>query len=130
MKNQEEKSFPEIMLAIISHAKLSRRAFGMSIGHTSGTMIDNVINGRNGISAGLARKITNRYPEISYEWILTGKGTMLVKPKETPVDETILKQMKLLERLSEGQDAQIQLLKDRVKLLEQRFEPEKNLITT
>ena len=118
------------MLAIISHAKLSRRAFGMSIGHTSGTMIDNVINGRNGISAGLARKITNKYPEINYEWILTGKGTMLVKPKETPVDEAILKQMKLLERLSEGQDAQIQLLKDRVKLLEQRFEPEKILITT
>ena len=110
MKNQEEKCFPEIMLAIISHAKLSRRAFGMSIGHTSGTMIDNVINGRNGISAGLARKITNRYPEISYEWILTGKGTMLVKPKETPIDSLLLKRVELLEQLIKGQEARLSIM--------------------
>jgi len=121
MKNQEEKSFPEIMLAIISHAKLSRRAFGMSIGHTSGTMIDNVINGRNGISAGLARKITNRYPEISYEWILTGKGTMLVKPKETPIDSLLLKRVELLEQLIKGQEA-------RLSIMELRLDKNKNLI--
>ena len=135
MKNQEEKCFPEIMLAIISHAKLSRRAFGISIGHTSGTMIDNVINGRNGISAGLARKITNRYPEISYEWILTGKGTMLVKPKETPVDSLLLKRVEVLERISEGQDARIKLQSleinaqaSRIENLETLFDTKKNLM--
>ena len=126
METNDKKRI-EDLLSELKHTKYS---LSIALGYANGSVLNNIHNGRNGISAGLARKITNKYPEINYEWILTGKGTMLVKPKETPVDETILKQMKLLERLSEGQDAQIQLLKDRVKLLEQRFEPEKNLITT
>jgi len=118
------------LVEILKHIGARKNTLAKELGYTNGSVFYQIETGRNGISTSLARKITNKYPEINYEWILTGKGTMLVKPKETPVDETILKQMKLLERLSEGQDAQIQLLKDRVKLLEQRFEPEKNLITT
>ena len=123
------------MLAIISHAKMSRRAFGISIGHASGTMIDNVINGRNGISANLARKIINKYPEINYEWILTGRGTMLVEPKEAPVDNLLLKRVETLERISEGQDARIKLQSleiiaqnTRIEKLEALFDTEKNLM--
>ena len=134
MENQQKKSFPEIMLAIISHAKMSRRAFGISIGHTSGTMIDNVINGRNGISAGLARKIINKYPEINYEWVLTGRGTMLVESKEAPVDNLLLKRVETLERISEGQDARIKLQSleitaqnTRIEKLEALFDTKKNL---
>lgn len=37
----------------------------------------------HGISADLASKITNTYPSISYEWLLTGKGEMLVSPGAT-----------------------------------------------
>jgi len=118
------------LVEILKHIGARKNTLAKELGYTNGSVFYQIETGRNGISTSLARKITNKYPEINYEWILTGKGTMLVKPKETPVDEAILKQMKLLERLSEGQDAQIQLLKDRVKLLEQRFEPEKNLITT
>ena len=118
------------LVEILKHIGARKNTLAKELGYTNGSVFYQIETGRNGISTSLARKITNKYPEINYEWILTGKGTMLVKPKETPVDETILKQRKLLERLSEGQDAQIQLLKDRVKLLEQRFEPEKNLITT
>ena len=128
MENQEKKSFPEIMLAIISHAKMSRRAFGISIGHSSGTMVDNVINGRNGISAGLARKITNKYPEINYEWILTGRGTMLVEPKEAPVDSLLLKRIELLERLAGSQDDRINYQNKRIEKLEALFDTEKNLM--
>ena len=118
------------LVEILKHIGARKNTLAKELGYTNGSVFYQIETGRNGISTSLARKITNKYPEINYEWILTGKGTMLVKPKETPVDEAILQQMKLLERLSEGQDAQIQLLKDRVKLLEQRFEPEKNLITT
>ncbi|MFZ4414580.1 MAG: hypothetical protein ACOYOV_15965, partial [Bacteroidales bacterium] len=32
---------------------------------------------RNGISKGLASKIVEKYPEISYGWLLTGSGSML-----------------------------------------------------
>ena len=116
---------------------------GREIGKRDGTILYNIQTGRNKMSRNLAAKLKEVYPQLNESYLLTGKGTMLiqpkerccegemmVEPKETPVDEAILKQMKLLERLSEGQDAQIQLLKDRVKLLEQRFEPEKNLITT
>ena len=103
---------------------------GRDIGKRDGTVLYNIQSGRNKMSRNLAAKLKEAYPQLNELYLLTGEGSIEIEPKETLVDNSVIKQMKLLERLSEGQDAQIQLLKDRVKLLEQRFEPEKNLITT
>ena len=118
-----------ILESLLKYLKTNKNALARELG-TSASTFRNIETGRNAISSRVAKSIVERYSEVSYDWLMGEDCPMLIEPKETLVDEAILKQMKLLERLSEGQDAQIQLLKDRVKLLEQRFEPEKNLITT
>ena len=117
METNDKKRI-EDLLSELKHTKYS---LSIALGYANGSVLNNIHNGRNGISAGLARKITNRYPEISYEWILTGKGTMLVKPKETPIDSLLLKRVELLEQLIKGQEA-------RLSIMELRLDKNKNLI--
>jgi len=63
--------------AILKYTKLSKNAFGISIGDKNGMRLTHIENGRNTISEKLARDIVNRYPIISYEWILSGHGFMV-----------------------------------------------------
>ena len=131
METNDKKRI-EDLLSELKHTKYS---LSIALGYANGSVLNNIHNGRNGISAGLARKITNKYPEINYEWILTGKGTMLIKPKETPVDSLLLKRVEVLERISEGQDARIKLQSleinaqaSRIENLETLFDTKKNLM--
>ena len=120
---------------ILLHLALRKNTFAKNIGLNNASIFNHIESGRNGISAGLARKITNKYPEINYEWVLTGRGTMLVEPKEAPVDDLLLKRVETLERISEGQDARIKLQSleitaqnTRIEKLEALFDTEKNLM--
>ena len=103
---------------------------GKEIGKRDGTSLYNIQTGRNKMSRNLAAKLKEAYPQLNELYLLTGEGSIELQPKENPVNDAQIKQIRLLERLSDGQDARIQLLEDRVRKLEQRFEPEKNLITT
>ena len=109
------------LVEILKHIGLKKNTLAKELGYTNGSVFYQIETGRNGISTSLARKITNKYPEINYEWILTGKGTMLVKPKETPVDSLLLKRVELLEQLIKGQEA-------RLSIMELRLDKNKNLI--
>ena len=122
------------LVEILKHIGARKNTLAKELGYTNGSVFYQIETGRNGISTSLARKITNRYPEINYEWILTGKGTMLIKPKETPVDSLLLKRVEVLERISEGQDARIKLQSleiaaqsSRIENLEALFDTKKNL---
>ena len=106
------------------------RQIGKEIGKRDGTVLYNIQTGRNKMSRNLAAKLKEVYPQLNELYLLTGEGSIELQPKENPVNDAQIKQIRLLERLSDGQDARIQLLEDRVRKLEQRFEPEKNLITT
>ncbi|MCD8435657.1 hypothetical protein [Tenacibaculum dicentrarchi] len=59
---------------LLDYLKLSRNALGVSIGETNGSKFNHIVSGRNGISENLARKITNKFPEINYKWLLNGIG--------------------------------------------------------
>ena len=113
--------------SLLEELKHTKYSLSIALGYTNGSVLNNVANGRNGISSKLANNIVDKFPQIDYKWLLKGEGSMLVEPKENPVNKALEKQIKLLERLSDGQDARIQLLEDRVATLEQRLEPEKNL---
>ena len=101
---------------------------GKEIGKRDGTSLYNIQTGRNKMSRNLAAKLKEAYPQLNELYLLTGEGSIELQPKENPVNDAQIKQIRLLERLSDGQDARIQLLEDRVRTLEQRFEPEKNLM--
>ena len=99
----------ERIQAVIEYSKKSRRALGIALGYTDGSFLFHVINGRNGISVKLAKKITDLFPEVSYDWLLKNKGEMIVEVKPAPKDDLTLR-IEFLERHIKGQDARIELL--------------------
>lgn len=60
---------------------INANAFAMSLGLNRADRIYNILNGRNNLSPALARKIKSVYPNVSMEWLLTGKDAMLVDGK-------------------------------------------------
>ena len=83
------KESPEILADLLSHLKISANKLAFEIGLNANTAIYHIKNGRNGISSELAKKIINRFPEISYNWLLTGEGEILKgeKAKELQANE-------------------------------------------
>ena len=108
MKDSEKERNKLRIEAVVEYSKKNKRELGISLGHSSGTLLSNVISGRNGISIKLANQITNLFPEISYDWLLKGKGEMLipVKKQSTELEDRVA----FLERHIKGQDARIELL--------------------
>ena len=69
---------------LINYLKLVPLSFSRSLGYDRADKIYNILKGRNKISADVARDITTIYDNISYDWLLTGKGEML---KDNPASE-------------------------------------------
>ena len=105
---------------LLQHLKLNANQFADSIGLDRTTRIYNVLNRRNKLSEDLAKLITNKYNNVNYAWLLTGKGDMLkaiqnqvaisseeiTMPREvfdqiSRLTETILSQQKTIETLAE-----------------------------
>ena len=64
---------------------MSYNKFAKEIGLKDNVKVYHIKNGRNEISADLANAITATFPQISYQWLLTGNGEMLVQ--NTPEEE-------------------------------------------
>lgn len=62
---------------LIDHLKLNPKKFSESLGFDRVDRIYNVLKLKNGISPSLASTITDVYPFVSYDWLLTGNGSML-----------------------------------------------------
>ena len=74
---------------LLLHLKMSYNKFAKEIGLKDNVKVYHIKNGRNEISADLANAITATFPQISYQWLLTGNGEMLVQntPEEEPEEE-------------------------------------------
>ena len=75
---------------IIKSKKLNKSTFAKEIGIPGPQILYDVSNGKNGISKNLAQKISEKYSEYSYSWILTGEGSMYNVPKEELNEKEIL----------------------------------------
>lgn len=102
--------------AVLDHTGLRNNALAKSLGYTNGTILYQIKNGRNGISANLARRISDVYPDISQNWLITGKGDMLVNnhpPKDVwepqKIDQMIIR--------IKGLEARIELLENKIEKL-------------
>ena len=77
-----EENFKERLLQFLKYLKIGQGKFESNCRIGNGT----VNNIRDGISSPNLEKISNRYPELSMDWLITGKGEML--KSETPlIDE-------------------------------------------
>ncbi|MBE6200537.1 MAG: hypothetical protein E7138_09670 [Rikenellaceae bacterium] len=62
---------------VIRWANMSANSFGKHIGLSRSESLYQIKAGRFGISHNLAKRITDRFPEISLGWLLSGEGKML-----------------------------------------------------
>jgi transcriptional regulator with XRE-family HTH domain len=60
---------------IIESRNLTASKFADEIG-VQASSISHILSGRNKPSLEFVQKILERYPEISYEWLISGQGTM------------------------------------------------------
>ena len=72
----------EQLLSIMDYVRLSGTFFANEINVPAAT-ISNIKNGKAKASIDVIEKIHNRFPEISIEWMVLGKGEMLNKTTES-----------------------------------------------
>ena len=67
------------ILKIIRHYNLSISEFSREIGLNSAATIQKIITYKRKASPKTTGKILNRFPEVQYDWLITGQGEMLKK---------------------------------------------------
>ena len=67
---------------IINYSELSLSEFADEIG-VQRSNISHVLSGRNKPSLDFLMKIKDRFPEVQWEWLIEGKGTMVFSEEET-----------------------------------------------
>ena len=97
----------------LKHKGLKKNSLAKSLGYKNGTVFYHINSGRNGISADLAKRIAEVYPEVNQNWFLTGKGKMLLSD-DTETNEKLVEKIYFLERHIKGQDSRIQLLEQEI----------------
>ena len=67
----------ERILMIIRYYNLSISQFSREIGLNSPATIQKIITYKRKASPKTSGKILNRFPDINYDWLITGRGDML-----------------------------------------------------
>ncbi len=65
--------------SVIRWANMTTNYFGRYIGLARSENLYQIKAGKNGISQNLARRIVEKFPELSVGWLLTGEGDMFSK---------------------------------------------------
>ena len=63
--------------SVVKLSGLSINAFARYLGLPRGENLYQIKKGNNGISRDLAQRIIHKFPQISFSWLMTGRGTML-----------------------------------------------------
>lgn len=109
----------ERLQKLIEYLNTSQSGLARSL-KTSHTKIGFVLKGRNNISKALAMDIVRVYNYVSYKWLMTGEGEMIIDPSEQNI---------VSEPLPEY-NSQIASLNDRIKQLEKDIEQKDKYINT
>jgi hypothetical protein len=96
---------------LLKYLKISRNALGVSIGESNGSKFNHIMSGRNGISEKLSKKIVDTYPEINYEWLMTGIGSMIKSDKDDNFIDTL-----------KGDNINVDIIVDAILLNQDKFE--------
>ena len=79
----------ERMEILLAHLKMNANELASSLGHKRSDRVYHVLRERNGISSSLAREICDIYPTISFEWLKTGEGDMLLSTELTEKSQKV-----------------------------------------
>lgn len=73
------------ILEILKDTGLSARQFEISIGKTSG-YLNSLVKRGSSPSINVISKIIEVYPQYNGEWIISGRGSMIHKEKDNPLN--------------------------------------------
>jgi len=125
----------ERIKTIIAHYDLSIRAFAIKCGLKDNTLT-NQLNGVRELSLATVNAILSTFEDVSSEWLLRGKGTMLLSDVEHERNIIPDSNMERMNRLVDAiatlqgalneKDKAIKLLEEKVKRLETELAMVKN----
>ncbi|MFJ1431914.1 S24 family peptidase [Capnocytophaga canimorsus] len=99
----KETTSQERLKMMIEYLQMSTKTFAFETGFIPDTRIMEIKEGKRNFDEHIVQKVTAKFPNFKNEWILTGKGEMLIDPnqKYIPKSELALKQypVKLAVRL-------------------------------
>lgn len=112
---------------LLDYLKLSASSFAKSIGYDSPNRIYYILRFRNGVSKEVAKDITDAYPDVNYNWLLTGKGEMLKTGNIHVVGDGNISNTGITGGdVAMGTDQEVTILKKRIKELEAEVKELKN----
>ena len=79
----------ERMELLLSYLQINGNELAASLGYKRSDRVYHVLRERNGISGSLARDICEIYHNISYQWLITGEGSMLTEDTIVPESKFI-----------------------------------------
>lgn len=109
----------------IKDTALTERAFALKCGIAQNTM-SYYLNGHRKPLYEAVEKILNTFPDLSSEWLIRGKGEMLISQNGNP-DKQVERMNKLIDTIATLQDAinaksgTIDILNNRIKQLESQI---------
>lgn len=119
----------ERILALLRYSNMSAAKFALAIGCKTKQSIYEILNGRTkNLSPRMQSNILSYFPDINEYWLLTGEGPMLKQATQTQVvhgenihGNTITQ--------NNNNDAEVAVLKERVKNLESILSEKERLIS-
>ncbi|WP_459210969.1 helix-turn-helix domain-containing protein [Aquimarina rhabdastrellae] len=73
---------------IIEHYNLNKSSLSRELGYSQNSTIGRIINEKREPSRKTLEKILKRFPDLNYDWLVMGKGTMF-KDKKCNLNEKI-----------------------------------------
>ena len=103
---------------ILRHLQLSPNKLSIELGLKNNVKVYHIKNGRNEISSGMAKLISDKFPELNYNWLLTGEGQMLKSESSINPNKTTMESKTLIDEL-----------KDRISSLEKQLNEKQQFCT-
>ena len=91
----------ERMELLLSYLQINGNELAASLGYKRSDRVYHVLRERNGISGSLARDICEIYHNISYQWLITGEGSMLTEYTIVPESKDIPYEMDEMEAMKQ-----------------------------
>lgn len=102
-----EKELTGKMNVFCQSQNLTKAQMSREMGVDAGTL-GNILKGNRGISVGMLIKFLETYPQISADWLLRDKGSMIAsEPDNTDFKETVISQQRTIDRLTRLLDEQL-----------------------
>jgi len=79
MSDLQVDKFKERLKECVDYQHLSVNAFAIEIGHKASVTLSNTISGRSIPRVSLLNDIVSRFPEFNLDWLVTGRGQMLLR---------------------------------------------------